>query len=229
MITIINTWFGEKIPWADEYFENFSKTGWNMLTFSDKDYGDNSIYMKPKDFMDLYKAKLGVRIEGWEPESLKFYDFRPAYGVIFEDYLKDSDFWGHTDPDCVYGNLDKFVDLDCDIWSNDHYPTICGHLSLWKNTDRVNNLFKEYPLWEAMLSNQESHIFKRPISGNLSPMSFTTKRLVDEGKIKINYNFDCQGNDKQPHNLVYNNGLFCDGREIAVYHFKEGKKWPLPQ
>jgi len=31
--------------------------------------------------------------------SRKLCDFRPAYGVIFEDYIRDYDFWGHCDVD----------------------------------------------------------------------------------------------------------------------------------
>lgn len=224
---LINTWFGEKIPWADKYFENFAKTGWKMLTFSDKDYGSNAINMTPDEFMDLYESKLGMRIKDWDPTSDKYFDFRPAYGVIFEDYIKGYDFWGHTDHDCVYGNLDKFVDTDCDIFSNDPYPTICGHFSIWKNTPKVNNLFKEYPLWRDMLSTMNIHVFERPISGNLSPMSWTTKQLVDDGEIIISYDYSCQGNDKMQHQLRYDDGLFCDGKEIAIYHFRKTKQWPL--
>lgn len=38
----------------------------------------------------------------------KLCDFKPAYGEIFADELKDYDFWGHCDIDLVWGNIRKF-------------------------------------------------------------------------------------------------------------------------
>ena len=38
----------------------------------------------------------------------KLCDFRPAYGEVFYDYIKDYDFWGYCDTDLVWGDLRKF-------------------------------------------------------------------------------------------------------------------------
>ncbi len=42
----------------------------------------------------------------------KLCDYRPAYGYIFEEYLKDFDFWGHCDLDVIFGNLKQFLTKD---------------------------------------------------------------------------------------------------------------------
>jgi len=232
MNCFILTLFGDPIPWLDKYIENCNNVkGYDWLIFTDKvDYdvmvkkNVTILRMTIDEYSDLFERKLG-RKPGYLTTE-KFWDMRPAFGIIFEDYLHDYSFWGTTDHDCVYGNLNKFIDLNCDIWTNDPYPTICGHLTLWKNTEKVNNLFKEYSLWEDMLFGETNHILTRPLSGSLSPMSWTTSKLYDEGKIKINYDFDCQENDKKPHKITYKEGLFSDGREIVVYHFRQTKRYP---
>ena len=35
----------------------------------------------------------------------KLCDFKPAYGFIFGEYLKEYDYWGHCDIDIVWGDL----------------------------------------------------------------------------------------------------------------------------
>ena len=35
----------------------------------------------------------------------KLYEFKPAYGFIFFDYIKDYDFWGYCDVDVIFGNI----------------------------------------------------------------------------------------------------------------------------
>ena len=233
MNTLILTLFGDKVGWIPQLIENFNKVAQHsLIIFSDKGYKGKGnvrvVDMTIDEYCDLVEEKLGRRPQN--TSDPKFWDMRAANGIIFEDYLKGSDYWGFTDHDCVYGNLSKFVNLDgYDVWTNDPYPTICGHLTLWKNTEKVNNLFREYPLWEDMIFGNDVHVWTRPLSGNLSPMSWTTSRLYDEGKLKINYDFDCQSNDKQYHELTWDDGLFSDGREVAIHHFRNTKQWPLQQ
>lgn len=38
----------------------------------------------------------------------KLCDFKPAYGEIFYEYIKDFDFWGYCDTDLIWGDLRKF-------------------------------------------------------------------------------------------------------------------------
>jgi hypothetical protein len=228
MNTLILTMFGDVVEWMPQYIENCnSVNGFKWLIFTDKDYvgGGNVevIKMTMDEFQELFKSKLGKKMANISTE--KFWDIRPAYGIIFSDYLKDSEYWGHTDHDCVYGDIPKFIgNLNCDIFTNDPYPTICGPFALWKNTDKVNNFYKNYPLWEDMLFGTDVHVHTRPLSGNLSPMSWTTK----DSDLKIRYEF-MQGNDKDYHRLEWKDGLFMDGDEIMMYHFRIGKQWPLPQ
>ena len=71
----------------------------------------------------------------------KMCDFRPAYGLIFKDYIKGYDFWGHCDFDCIYGNLRKF--LPEEVLDNNERIYCLGHMSLYKNNKTINNIFKK--------------------------------------------------------------------------------------
>jgi len=91
----------------------------------------------------LINKKIGVEIAQIRP--YKLCDFRPAYGVIFEELIQTYDFWGYCDMDLVFGKLNRFLtsdvleqhDLIC--FRNDH---LHGPFTLYKNSKTVNNLFK---------------------------------------------------------------------------------------
>lgn len=69
----------------------------------------------------------------------KLTDYKPAYGLIFEDYIKDYDFWGYCDCDLIFGQLRNFITEDI-LNSYDKIYTH-GHLTLFKNTYDNNRLF----------------------------------------------------------------------------------------
>lgn len=85
----------------------------------------------------------------------KLCDLRPMFGIIFEDYLKEADYWGHGDTDVIYGSLrDTFTEelLRYKIISM-HRRYISGHLTLFRNSDEVNNLFRKMEDWEALVQH----------------------------------------------------------------------------
>ena len=67
----------------------------------------------------------------------KLCDYRPIFGLIFEDYLSGYDFWGHVDPDVIYGDLGHFI---TDYLLNKYGRLFRrGHLTLYRNTDEINH------------------------------------------------------------------------------------------
>ena len=65
----------------------------------------------------------------------KLCDFKPAYGEIFADELKDYDFWGHCDIDLVWGNIRKFYTDE--VLGKYEKVGFNGHSNLYKNTPEV--------------------------------------------------------------------------------------------
>lgn len=98
------------------------------------------INMSFNEFQNLVQSKFEFPISLERP--YKICDFRPAFGVICEEYLKEYDFWGQCDFDMIFGDLRKFLNDDI-LRSYDKILPL-GHLSLYKNTKENNDRFKLY-------------------------------------------------------------------------------------
>jgi hypothetical protein len=66
-------------------------------------------------------------------------DLKAALGFVFDDLLAGYDFWGQCDFDMIFGDLRKFLTEDILIA---HDKILCrGHLTLYRNTEKVNRAF----------------------------------------------------------------------------------------
>lgn len=110
-------------------------------------------------------------------KPFKMCDFRPAYGLIFKDYLDGYDFWGHCDFDCIYGDLRKF--LSDDILEKNERIYCLGHMSLYKNNNKINNIFKNKLDEETNYKN----IFTKERPFSFDEMGII--RIMDKEKVNI--------------------------------------------
>lgn len=143
-ITIIVTYFGQ-LP---QIFPLFLKScefnkdfNWLILTDSKKKYkhSKNVSFVKI-DFQQLrhiIQSKFNYKISLKKP--YKLCDFKVSWGYIFAKELRDSEWWGFSDVDLVYGNLSKF--LNKDLLNNYDKIFTTGHLCLFRNTKKVNECF----------------------------------------------------------------------------------------
>ena len=71
--------------------------------------------------------------------AYKLCDYKPAYGLIFEEYLAGYDYWGYCDCDLLFGDLRSFLPDE----RLNQYDKIghLGHLTLYRNTYTVNRVF----------------------------------------------------------------------------------------
>ena len=74
-------------------------------------------------------------------KAYKLCDYRPSYGLFFEEELKEYNYWGYCDMDMVFGKILKILPKDLIL----NYDKLLkyGHLTLYKNNIFINNLFKE--------------------------------------------------------------------------------------
>jgi hypothetical protein len=138
------------------------------------------IYISAEDLSLRIKEKLDINPVINHP--FKFSDFKPAYGLIFEDYIKDSAVWGYCDLDLVFGNFSKFItteiikDYDIISPSIDFFP---GHFLLLKNHDNLTQLFKLVPDWKEILSQPGCFCFDEKISHpSIQPDSFSIQKAL---------------------------------------------------
>lgn len=117
-----------------------------------------NIFVKNMSFSELKK-----QIQSYFdfPISLetpyKLCDFRPAFGMIFNDDIQEYLFWGHCDVDLFWGNVRKFI-TDEVLKSYDKIQYL-GHFVLYRNCKRMNELFK---LPGAIYDYR--HVFSSPLS-----------------------------------------------------------------
>lgn len=116
----------------------------NWLIFTDDCtnflYPDNIkvIYTKFDVIKKLIQKKFDfeVKIDSYWCLSL----FKPAYGEIFEEYLKEYDFWGHCDVDLIWGDISSFISDD--VLKKYDKIGFQGHSTLYRNNREVNSRYK---------------------------------------------------------------------------------------
>ena len=206
--------FGKYPDWLDQWVANMER-----LKPMEYDY---IIFSNLELFKQRVRDKLGIEPRITPGES-KIWDYRPMLGVLFEEEIKGYDFWGHTDFDVVYGDISKFEpDLTkLDIWSN-HYDYICGFWTLYRNNEKINNLFRKTADWKEILAN--------PIATGWVEKGYT--RTVDlhhnMSDIERLYTFLQAKNQSIDNNINYKDGKLYDGDlEIMAYHFRRTKRWPI--
>ena len=207
-------YFGKYPEWLDQWVANMERLkpmGYDYIIFSN---------------LELFKQRVRDKL-GIEPvikyEESKIWDYRPMLGVLFEEEIKGYDFWGHTDFDVVYGDISKFEpDLTkLDIWSN-HHDYICGFWTLYRNNEKIRNLFRKTPDWKEVLAN--------PVATGWAERGYT--RTVDlhhnMGDIERLYTFLQAKNQSIDKDINYKDGKLYDGDlEIMTFHFRRTKRYPL--
>jgi len=180
-----------------------------------------------EDFKLRVKQKLGIDYPGVYGGS-KVWDYRCALGLLYEDEIKDYNFWGHCDFDVVFGDVDKFCPdsllSQLDVYSS-HNEYVCGCFSLYRNSPEVNNLFKQYPEWKEKMIHPEPNGW----------VEQEYSRTLEQSGLRYMYDLSPQGNpftsepilEKRGNDLFQNvEGVW---REVGMFHFRRSKHkgWPL--
>lgn len=129
------------MPFWVESCRNNPTVNWMLFTDdrTDYDYPDN-ITVKYGTFEDMVnriqnKFEFSIKL----PTAYRLCDFKVAYGYIFEDEIKQYDYWGYCDLDMVFGNI-----RDClteEIFSTYERIGFLGHSTLYRNTSEINRAF----------------------------------------------------------------------------------------
>ena len=107
--------------------------------------------MRLQELNQLVTKKLGAKIT--LVYSYKLCDLKPMYGKIFEDYLKESKFWGYCDLDMIFGNSTQFLTpflLNSYEIISARKDSLAGNFTLYKNTERTTGLFLFSDCWEQI-------------------------------------------------------------------------------
>jgi hypothetical protein len=84
----------------------------------------------------------------------KLCDYKPLYGLLFQEMISRYDFWGHCDSDIIWGDLRKFITENILNQYDKVYTR--GHLTLYKNNQTINKICLEQHLYKSVYTYKEA-------------------------------------------------------------------------
>jgi hypothetical protein len=149
-IVVLICYYG-RFPWYFRYFLQscqFNPTI-DFIIFTDTSYeyelpGNVSFVKKSLDEIKILATqKIGTHINIDNP--YKLCEYKPAFGLLFSEYIKGYDFWAQSDIDVIYGDIRGFMTdqllSTCDFVScRTEWTTGC--FTLFRNNELMNNIFK---------------------------------------------------------------------------------------
>ncbi|SEL72997.1 hypothetical protein SAMN04487770_11615 [Butyrivibrio sp. ob235] len=145
------------------------------------------------DFAKLIQNNYDFTIQC--PQPYKLCDFKPVYGEVFKDRLKDYDYWGYCDVDMVFGNVKRFITDD--ILEKHDKIFVDGHISIFRNDNRMNTIYRsqgnypEYNFQEAFTTSDSCYFDE--YRGMELKLIREKCNVFNEGTFYIN------ANPKKPH------------------------------
>jgi len=212
------------------------------LDFATKDLGKNIIVIKKsfEEVRQLVAKKLKVPVNLEYP--YKICDFRPAFGVIFREFLKSYDFWGHIDEDVILGRLKRFItpkvleEYDVITLRHDY---LVGCFTLYRNIPKINRLYTKNRDYKRVFSHPYNLGFDETnfhfsefadgwhysaVQSDYESMTHLVKRMEEQKYIKVYFNF-CMLEDL-PGRIKWHKGkvIFKNKYEASLYHMIQLKK-----
>jgi hypothetical protein len=237
-IAVLVTWFGN-IPWYFSYFLHSCQFNRDIdfIIFCDREVEQavppnvSILRMSLGELRDMISAKLNFRISLDFPYKLS--DYKPAYGLIFENYIKGYDFWAQSDIDIIFGNLRNFFThelLASTDYASVRHDYATGCFSLFRNTSQVNNLFKQSRDYEKVFTTA-AHFGFEELNHKHCEISDEGKSLEDietdiecfthvVKKADINVSFDFILLEGVPGKIKFDKGMlvYDNKYEAALYH-----------
>ncbi len=166
-IAIIIPYFGKLN--SKGYFQKFlnsckknPEVEW-LLYINDEDEYDypSNVHVTICSFEDIVKRVQAVYdFEITLTNPYKLCDFKPAYGEIFYNDIRDYDWWGFSDIDLLWGNISHFIDDNLLESYEQLYSR--GHLTLMRNTMMMRTLYRDLngrKMYENIFSDSKHYAF----------------------------------------------------------------------
>lgn len=252
-IALLICYFG-KFPWYFDYFVHscrYNQTIDFFIICDDITYTKllpaniRLIYKTLNDVSDLATVKLGFRIDIRQP--YKLCDFKPTYGLLFNELIEGYDFWGYGDVDVIFGDIRHFITNELlsefDIISVRH-DFLTGYFQLFRNNHKMINLFRWSKDFVKVLSSDKHFCFDETnfqfqafsnevplnqIDSEIESMMHVVRKL-EARKYIIPY-FDFHVIEGLPGKLKWSCGklFYKDRYEVILYHLILFKKQYTPK
>lgn len=193
-------------------------------------------YIEFLELKELIQNKYDFQISLERP--YKLCDFKAAYGDIFDEFLKDYDFWGHCDIDLLWGKIVDFYNDD--LFNKYDHLGIWGHCQIFRNNKFINTIYKiidnelecnykevftndksygfdEIPLNKLFNKYCKKNYFKMNFANlNKYDYSFHLVNYIPEEDYKNKYQIFEYKNNKILRHYVYENKIYTE--EFCYLH-----------
>lgn len=180
------------------------------------DYPQNVhvIYTTLTEIKNIAERKFGFSVSMETP--YKLCDYKPSYGFLFEEYIKDYEYWGHCDCDLIFGNLDEILTPLLEKGYDKIFAA--GHLTIYKNNFENNRLFmKAYKgelFYKEAFKTDEIYAFDEDCIGDINPNRKNIHTIFLNEKAKI-YSIDLSMNASTTSGKFVNE-YYDDKRRIFI-------------
>jgi len=203
------------------------------------------VYVSIQEINHIASSKLGFETKIVQP--YKICDFKPSYGLLFDEYLIGFDFWGHIDIDIIFGDIRLFITNEL-LSKNDlicvRHDFLSGYFLLFKNTKKMNLLFTKSKDYKKVFSSDKHYCFDETnfhfssfsqnlplseINSEIESMMHVVRKMELNNQIRTF--FDFMVIEGLPGKLKWSNGkLFYKNKyEILLYHLILFKKVYRPK
>ncbi|PKB17080.1 DUF6625 family protein [Flavobacterium sp. 5] len=239
-IVLLNCYLG-RLPWYFDFFLKSCETNptIDFIIFSNdekkRDIPQNVKLVKfsIEAFNLLASQKLNLDIK--IANAYKICDFKPAFGIIFQDEISNYDFWGVCDIDLVFGRIREFMTDDLldnyDVISvKDSFPS--GYFLLFRNSTTVNHLYEKSKDYAYIFTSNENYCFDEcggayddvVLGKNILETSTKTESIhhvLIKEQNNIRVHFDLFIIEGTPGKIKWENGIlsYKDEYEVLLYHF----------
>src|SRR5690606_29249126 len=120
----------------------------------------NLVFKTLEEINMIASAKLGFQTN--IKSGYKLCDFKPVYGLLFEELLAGYDFWGMNDIDIILGNIGSFITeeiLSAYELISVRHDYITGYFCLFRNNEKMNKLFMHSRDYKRVLSSDVHYCF----------------------------------------------------------------------
>lgn len=165
-ICLVIVYFGKFPKWVFFFLKSCElNSNIHFILFTDQLESDNVgnlqiVNLDLATFCKKASEKIGLTIEFRDP--YKICDFRPAFGLIFEDYIFKYRYWGYCDIDLIFGDIWSFIrepiEADYDIISG-RREYLTGSFTLYRNCDKTKYLFRESKDYVFVFKSSQNHVF----------------------------------------------------------------------
>ena len=241
---LILPYFGSFGPWFPLYLHSLaSQRTLDLLLLSDgtpPDLPANARHV-PMTFdrlRELANERLGTPVRLHRMRNIC--DLRPAYGLVFEEFIRGYEYWAFGDEDVLYGDLDTMLAPHLDGTADLVVPGAnhgkSGHLTLVKNAPRTNQLAMNDPAYKGVLISREHWAYDETswrCGAEIRSFHAIVKAGEERGELTVRRGLPRVVNVPRPGRWYLYDGRRLredNGQELLYYHWGKMRhrhvRWP---